>query len=106
MRVHLGDRGSAVMRFSENVHALSLDLLLVPVMSRNQGLGSLLLQRFCALADALDKTAYATLRPVGTAPPQALARQVAFFQRFGFVVVEERPGAVDVERAAGDHAGS
>lgn len=101
MRIHLGDRGSAVMRFSESAHALGLDLLLVPADSRSRGLGSLLLLRLCALADALDKTAFATLRPFGTAAPQALARLVAFFRRFGFVVVDERPGAVEVERPAG-----
>lgn len=101
MRIHLGDRGSAVMRFSESRFAFSLDLVLVPAACRGAGLGSALVRRLLAMADHLGKPVYTTARPIGTTSPEILTRLVGYYERFGFVTMEEGFGSVHMRRPPG-----
>lgn len=98
MRVHLGDRGTATMRFSESRHAFSLDLVLVPASCRGEGLGTALLQRLFAIADSLAKPVHTTARPIGTSSPEVLRRLVRYYERLGFVTVEEGFSCVHMKR--------
>lgn len=98
MRVHLGDRGTAVMRFSESAHALSLDLVLVPASCRSEGLGTALIHRLFAIADALAKPVNTTARPIGTSSPEILARLVRYYERLGFATVERGFSTVHMKR--------
>lgn len=100
MRVHLGDGGTALLRFSESRHAFSLDLILVPSESRGSGLGTILLERLFAIADSLGKPIHTTARPIGKSDPQILARLVRYYERLGFREVEKGFGTVHMKRPA------
>jgi len=98
MKAHLGEAGSAVMRFSESRHAFSLDLILVPSACRGAGLGTALIHRLLAIADAVGKPVHTTARPIGQSSAEIVDRLVAYYQRFGFVPVEQGFRAVHMKR--------
>lgn len=100
IKVHLGETGSAVMRFSESRHAFSLDLILVPSAYRGGGLGTALILRLLAIADAVGKPVHTTARPIGHSSPEILDRLVTYYERFGFVPVEQGYRAVHMKRPA------
>jgi GNAT superfamily N-acetyltransferase len=93
------------MRFSESRHALSLDLILVPSACRGAGLGTALIHRLFAIADALGKPIHTTARPIGQSSPEILDRLVRYYERLGFVVVEQGFRAVHMKRPARSGAG-
>lgn len=101
MRVHLGDDGTALLRFSESRHAMSLDLILVPSSCRGKGLGTAMIRRLLAVADSLAKPVHTTARPIGRSTPETLSRLVRYYERLGFLVVEEGFRAVHMKRPAG-----
>lgn len=100
MRVFLGDSGSAVMRFSESRHAFSLDLILVPSECRSTGLGTELILRLLAIADAVGKPVHTTARPIGQSNPEILERLVRYYERFGFASVDRGFRTVHMKRPA------
>ena len=100
MKAHLGEAGSAVMRFSESRHAFSLDLILIPSACRGAGLGTALIHRLLAIADTVGKPVHTTARPIGQSSQEILDRLVAYYERFGFVAVEQGFRAVHMKRPA------
>jgi len=100
MKVRLGERRTAVMRFSESRHAFSLDLILVPSGCRGGGLGTELIGRLLAMADFLGKPVHTMARPIGRSDPETLARLVRFYERLGFITVEKGFRAVHMKRPA------
>ena len=101
MKVHLGDAGTAVMRFSESPHAFSLDLILVPSRCRGLGLGTALIQRLFAMADRLRKPIHTTARPIGQSNPEILERLVRYYERLGFSPTEAGVASVHMKRPVG-----
>ncbi len=104
MKAHLGENGSATMRFSESRYAFSLDLILVPSSCRGLGLGTALIRRLLMIADALGKPVHTTARPIGQSDPEILARLVRYYERLGFVTVEQGFRAVHMKRPVPEEA--
>jgi GNAT superfamily N-acetyltransferase len=100
MKIRLGERDAAVMRFSESQHAFRLDVVHVPSAFRSAGLGTALIRRLFAIADALGKPIHTTARPIGQSNPEILARLVRYYERLGFSRVEDGFGSVHMKRPA------
>ena len=83
MRCRL-DAGDALLRFSETLTTISVDVVLVPAASRGRGIGTALLKRVLLLADATSRPVQVAARPIGATGEAPLQRLVAFYRRFGF----------------------
>ena len=88
IRYFLGKGDYAHLKFSESGSALSIDILLVPAAHRKQGIGTLLIERVIALADALGKDIFVTARPIGASGEAALSKLVRYYVRFGFTIAD------------------
>jgi predicted GNAT superfamily acetyltransferase len=101
----LGERRSALMLFSESAEAFVLDLLIVPTQERGRGIGSTMLRRLLALADAGKKPVLTIARPVGQNTPETLERLVKFYESFGFRTVGRGVASVTMRRVASPRSG-
>lgn len=79
---------TAQLKFKETDEGFLIETVFVPARFRGQGVGSELMLRVLRLADAGGKPVRLVARPIGTSKPEALARLIAFYERFGFAVVE------------------
>jgi GNAT superfamily N-acetyltransferase len=77
---------------------------MVPGRFRGLGLGSVLVRRVLLAADALRKPVLTTARPIGGNSPEALARLVRYYGRFGFHPVQHGLTAVHMRRLPGGRA--
>lgn len=84
LQLSLQGKSVAQLRFHELEASFELDLLLVRASHRGQGLGTRLLERLLALADASGKPVVTTARPIGSSAPGTLARLERYYATFGF----------------------
>jgi GNAT superfamily N-acetyltransferase len=89
-----------MLRFTETLEAIELDIVLVPTGHRKRGIGTFLVLRLLTLADAVGKPVRTTARPIGQRSPAILARLVAYYHRFGFEARERGVTTVKMERPA------
>lgn len=82
-----GLSGGAQIVFSERDGALTIETVYVPPPARSTGVGTALMDRVLALADAAGLPCRLTARPIGHHGPEATAGLVRFYRRFGFEVV-------------------
>lgn len=97
IKYHLGN-DYAHLKFSESRTSFSIDMVVVPVAHRNQGIGTLLINHVLILADRMGKDVYLSARPVGPFSEEKLRRLVAYYERFGFEVCDTGLTAVHMRR--------
>jgi GNAT superfamily N-acetyltransferase len=91
---------TARLRFSETDRGLHVDTVFVPKPHRSAGIGTALMQRVLALADALAKPIWLDARPIDSSSAEALQRLVRYYERLGFIARSRRAGSVEMERPA------
>ncbi len=87
MRWFLGD-DYAQMKYSESGGSFSIDLVMVPASYRSRGIGTNLISHVLYLADRMAKDVYLSARPIGSYSGEKLERLIAYYQRFGFEVID------------------
>jgi GNAT superfamily N-acetyltransferase len=100
IRYFLGDGDYAHMKFSESKTAFSIDIVMVPSAYRNNGIGSVLIERVIVLADTMGKDIYISARPIGNLTDEKLNRLVDYYRRFGFDIVDKGLTVVYMVRQA------
>lgn len=91
---------TARLKFSETERGLRVDTVFVPKSHRCSGIGTALMQRVLALADAFAKPIWLHARPIDSSSAEALQRLVRYYERLGFVARNRSAGKVEMERPA------
>lgn len=89
IKYFLGEGDYAHLKFSESKTSFSIDIVMVPSVHRNKGIGALLINRILLLADGMDKDIHVSARPIGNASAERLNRLVNYYKRFGFEAVDQ-----------------
>lgn len=84
IKYFLGEGDFAQLKYSESKTSFSIDIVMVPSLHRNKGIGSILMQRVILLADVLGKDIFITARPIGNASQEKLDSLVRYYSDFGF----------------------
>lgn len=87
MRWFLGD-DYAQMKYSESNGSFSIDIVTVPASYRGRGIGTKLISHILYLADKMSKDVYLSARPISSYSEEKLKRLIAYYQRFGFEVID------------------
>lgn len=82
------DNDYAHLRFSEGVGSFAIDTVMVPAAHRGRGIGTNLIKHILLLADQLGKQVRVAARPIGQTSEERLQRLIAYYQRFGFYMVD------------------
>jgi len=98
IKYFLGKGEYAHLKFSESATSFSIDLVMVPSVHRNKGIGALLINRILLLADCMDKDIYVSARPIGNTSEERLYRLVKYYNRFGFEAIDQGLTAVFMVR--------
>lgn len=101
LHYHLEDKDYARLKFSEGINSFSIDIVFVPSQFRQRGIGKELVKRVLALADAVGKDVFVTVRPLGQSSEEIVSNLIRFYQQFGFVLVDRDPGLAHMHRPAG-----
>lgn len=78
----------AHLKFSETKESFSVDIIMVPVAHRGQGIGTLLLNYVISLADSKGKKIFVSARPIGQLNAERLEKLIVFYERHGFEVYD------------------
>ncbi|MBU0486022.1 MAG: GNAT family N-acetyltransferase [Proteobacteria bacterium] len=84
---YLGD-DYAFIKFSESLHAFSIDMIMVPADYRKQGIGTMLIKHILILADQFDKEINVSARPIGPCTDEKIEALVTYYEKFGFQVID------------------
>lgn len=89
----------AQLRYTEDEQEFHIDLVLVPVAHRGQGIGARLMHRVLLLADHLEKDVRLSARIIaGGASEERLQRLLRFYARFGFEPLDRGVSMVNLVR--------
>lgn len=88
IRLYLGGSDYAQLKFSETKTSFSIDIVMVPVSHRNQGIGKTLINHILLLAEGMGKDVYVSARPIGSFTEVKLERLIAYYRGFGFEVID------------------
>lgn len=88
LRWHLGEADFALLHYSEDMAAFSIDSVMVPSAFRGRGIGTELIRRVLIMADAVGKDVFLSARPIGNSGEDRLLRLVHYYERFGFIQID------------------
>jgi len=88
IRYFLGEGDYAQLKFTESRTSFSIDIVMVPSLHRNKGVGTILMERVLVLADRMNKEIFLSARPIGNNSEEQLSRLVGYYKRFGFSVLD------------------
>lgn len=100
LHYHLEDKDYARVKFSEGVNSFSIDIVFVPSRFRQRGIGKALVNRVLAIADAVGKEVFVTVRPLGQSNEDIISSLIRFYQQFGFDLTDRDPGLAHMRRPA------